>query len=42
MSLSLLAFAGVDVVLDDPECVSKSYPEFWHDWALVAPKGGRE
>ncbi|MGE4292611.1 MAG: 3-phosphoshikimate 1-carboxyvinyltransferase [Desulfovibrio sp.] len=41
MSLSLLAFAGLDVVLDDPDCVSKSYPDFWLDWTEVAPKGGR-
>lgn len=37
MSLSLLAFAGLRPVLDDPGCVSKSYPDFWRDWAVVAP-----
>jgi 3-phosphoshikimate 1-carboxyvinyltransferase len=39
MSLSLLAFAGIRPVLDDLLCVSKSYPDFWEDWALVAPAG---
>lgn len=38
MSLALLGFAGVHVVLDDPDCVSKSYPLFWEDWAVAGPQ----
>jgi 3-phosphoshikimate 1-carboxyvinyltransferase len=35
MSLSLLEFAGVDVRLDKPACVAKSFPGFWDQWRLV-------
>lgn len=35
MSLSLLGLAGVDVRLDDPKCVSKSFPSFWRKWGRV-------
>jgi 3-phosphoshikimate 1-carboxyvinyltransferase len=36
MSLSLLCFAGVQVELDDPKCVAKSFPGFWRKWAKVS------
>ncbi len=35
MSLSLLELAGIRVVLDHPECVNKSFPGFWDQWAEV-------
>lgn len=35
MSLSLLALKGVDVKLDDPGVVSKSFPGFWGEWRKV-------
>lgn len=35
MSLSLLHFAGVDVQLDTPGCVAKSFPGFWKEWEKV-------
>jgi 3-phosphoshikimate 1-carboxyvinyltransferase len=35
MSLSLLALKGVDVKLDDPGVVSKSFPGFWDEWRKV-------
>ena len=35
MSLSLLEFAGVDVRLDKPACVAKSFPGFWDQWKLT-------
>lgn len=35
MSLSLLELAGVDVRLDKPACVAKSFPGFWDQWRLV-------
>ena len=35
MSLSLLEFAGVDVRLDKPGCVAKSFPGFWDQWRLT-------
>lgn len=36
MSASLYALAGIDVTLDDPSCVSKSFPDFFERWAPVA------
>ncbi|GAU08452.1 3-phosphoshikimate 1-carboxyvinyltransferase [Desulfoplanes formicivorans] len=38
MSLSLLECSGRRIVFDDPECVSKSFPDFWDLWARI-PKG---
>jgi len=35
MSLSLLEFLGVDVRLDKPACVAKSFPGFWDQWRLT-------
>ncbi|HEU6437321.1 MAG TPA: 3-phosphoshikimate 1-carboxyvinyltransferase [Nitratidesulfovibrio sp.] len=35
MSLALLGFAGVQVALDDPACVAKSFPHFWNEWEKV-------
>jgi len=35
MSLSLLELAGVDVRLDKPGCVAKSFPGFWDQWGLT-------
>jgi 3-phosphoshikimate 1-carboxyvinyltransferase len=35
MSMSLLELAGVDVRLDRPSCVAKSFPGFWDQWKLT-------
>ncbi len=35
MSFSILRLAGVDVRLDDPRCVAKSFPGFFDEWAKV-------
>ncbi len=35
MSLSLLSLAGIEVELDDPSCVAKSFPDFFTRFALV-------
>jgi 3-phosphoshikimate 1-carboxyvinyltransferase len=35
MSLSLLELAGLEVHLDDPACVGKSFPGFWDSWRQV-------
>ncbi|WP_285907892.1 3-phosphoshikimate 1-carboxyvinyltransferase [Pseudodesulfovibrio pelocollis] len=35
MSMSLFALAGVDVVLDNPGCVGKSFPGFFDQWNTV-------
>lgn len=35
MSLALLGLRGVDVKLDDPGVVSKSFPGFWDEWKKV-------
>ncbi len=35
MSLSLYELAGLQVILDDPQCVHKSYPDFWLAWAKI-------
>ncbi|MEW5772947.1 MAG: 3-phosphoshikimate 1-carboxyvinyltransferase [Thermodesulfobacteriota bacterium] len=36
MSLSILTLAGVRVALDDRDCVKKSFPGFWAEWAKIA------
>jgi 3-phosphoshikimate 1-carboxyvinyltransferase len=35
MSLSLLELGGVNLDLDQPECVAKSFPEFWTCWKAL-------
>ncbi len=35
MSLALLEMGGLDVRLDNPTCVAKSFPGFWTAWNLV-------
>jgi 3-phosphoshikimate 1-carboxyvinyltransferase len=35
MSMSLFSLAGVDVVLDNPGCVGKSFPGFFDQWNTV-------
>jgi len=35
MSLSLYELAGIEVQLDDPGCVNKSFPGFWTAWEAV-------
>lgn len=35
MSLSVLELSGVVPHFDTPECVSKSFPGFWDEWAAV-------
>lgn len=40
MSLSILSLAGVRVALDDRDCVKKSFPGFWNEWAKIAEAAG--
>ena len=35
MSLALLELQGARLMLDDPSCVSKSFPDFWERWEQV-------
>ncbi len=35
MSAALFELAGIDVALDNPACVAKSFPTFWEKWAAV-------
>lgn len=35
MSMSLLVFAGIRPILDDPACVAKSFPDFWQRWDRI-------
>ncbi|MFW6415062.1 MAG: 3-phosphoshikimate 1-carboxyvinyltransferase [Thermodesulfobacteriota bacterium] len=35
MSLSLYELAGIKVNLDQPECVQKSFPDFWEKWKMI-------
>lgn len=35
MSMSLFALAGMDVVLDNPGCVGKSFPGFFDQWNAI-------
>ncbi len=35
MSMSLFALAGLDVTLDNPDCVGKSFPGFWDEWKKI-------
>lgn len=37
MSLALLELKGTRIVLDNPACVSKSFPTFWEQWDQVRP-----
>ncbi len=38
MCLALLELAGTQVRLDDPGCVSKSFPSFWKTWHAICPE----
>jgi 3-phosphoshikimate 1-carboxyvinyltransferase len=40
MSLSLFELAGCKVELDDPRCVAKSFPGFFHIWEKVRKLAG--
>ncbi|MHC1791572.1 3-phosphoshikimate 1-carboxyvinyltransferase [Solidesulfovibrio sp.] len=35
MSAALFELAGIDVVLDNPACVAKSFPTFWEKWEAI-------
>jgi 3-phosphoshikimate 1-carboxyvinyltransferase len=35
MSMSLFSLAGIDVVLDNPACVGKSFPGFFDQWNML-------
>jgi 3-phosphoshikimate 1-carboxyvinyltransferase len=35
MSLSILGLAGIQVELDQPGCVAKSFPGFWEAWKAL-------
>ncbi|WP_028575729.1 3-phosphoshikimate 1-carboxyvinyltransferase [Desulfonatronovibrio hydrogenovorans] len=35
MGLSLYELAGVQVILDNPGCVNKSFPGFWDEWEKI-------
>jgi len=35
MSLSLYELCGIKVNLDQPECVKKSFPDFWEKWEII-------
>jgi len=35
MSMSLFELAGLDVTLDNPACVDKSFPGFWDEWKKI-------
>lgn len=37
MSLALLELAGINAALDNPACVSKSFPGFWKTWSEINP-----
>ncbi|MGL1861510.1 MAG: 3-phosphoshikimate 1-carboxyvinyltransferase [Pseudodesulfovibrio sp.] len=35
MSMSLFELAGINVNLDNPACVGKSFPNFWDEWKKI-------
>jgi len=35
MSMSLFELAGIEVALDNPSCVNKSFPGFWDEWKKI-------
>ncbi len=37
MSLALLSLRGASITMNDPHCVSKSFPAFWEHWHKVLP-----
>ncbi|MFP4392933.1 MAG: 3-phosphoshikimate 1-carboxyvinyltransferase [Desulfohalobiaceae bacterium] len=41
MSLSLYQLAGIELTLDQPECVGKSFPDFWKLWESIRQELGR-
>ncbi|MFW5932126.1 MAG: 3-phosphoshikimate 1-carboxyvinyltransferase [Desulfohalobiaceae bacterium] len=41
MSLSIFELAGLEVELDQPGCVDKSFPEFWTAWGKIRQELGR-
>ncbi|WP_045215661.1 3-phosphoshikimate 1-carboxyvinyltransferase [Desulfonatronovibrio magnus] len=41
MSLSLYQLTGINVVLDNPDCVKKSFPGFWDEWSKVVSGMGK-
>lgn len=40
MSLSLLELGDVELTLDNPACVAKSFPDFWASWNLIRRANG--
>ncbi len=40
MSMSLHELAGIEVALDNPGCVAKSFPRFFEEWKLVVKAMG--
>lgn len=41
MSFAVLGAARAGITIEDPICVSKTYPGFWHDLAACYPEGRR-
>ncbi|MFU2208644.1 3-phosphoshikimate 1-carboxyvinyltransferase [Solidesulfovibrio sp. C21] len=37
MSAAIFEMAGIEVALDNPACVAKSFPAFWEKWRTVRP-----
>ncbi|NDV19383.1 3-phosphoshikimate 1-carboxyvinyltransferase [Pseudodesulfovibrio sp. JC047] len=35
MAMSLFQLGGIDVILDNPGCVNKSFPGFWDEWKKI-------
>ena len=35
MSMALFGLAGIEVSLDNPACVGKSFPGFWDEWNKI-------
>lgn len=42
MSFSILELGGINVCLDNPGCVAKSFPGFWKAWNVVRQGNGLE
>ncbi|EFL50559.1 3-phosphoshikimate 1-carboxyvinyltransferase [Solidesulfovibrio fructosivorans JJ]] len=37
MSAAIFEMAGIEVALDNPACVAKSFPTFWEKWRTLRP-----
>ncbi|MBI9112590.1 3-phosphoshikimate 1-carboxyvinyltransferase [Maridesulfovibrio ferrireducens] len=40
MSTAIFSLAGIEAVAEEPECVAKSFPDFWKEWDKIKKGNG--